>query len=536
MDATAHWRAEAKIESIESLAVLSLSHHEVYRVTSESAIHWESRLRVTANAATVTRSRRLLSTTAVAALSRRERAVSWLPKEQLESLQRRRIRAMVDHAFATVPFYRDLKARGFEPATIRTAADLSRLPMIDGSDLAADPMRFVCDDFRKSGREVFKTSGSTTGLRKPIFWDHGSLLLRAARGERDRVVIAALAQENWGAMIAREFMTTELRRTLSRAAGITTGNFQRLLILPADFSSRTQRTIYSERTVIPRRPVHYHHLPPTVPFDVVVAHFRALKPRVVFSFGSFVDQFLRQVKTAGIDIPLPRLWVYLGDRISSQCLGLADELGCTLYSVYGTMEAGTVGYQCEHRRGFHLNIDLCPVRIVGPDGREVEEGDVGEIVISPLDNRAMALLNYRLGDRGAMSTEECPCGRTLPLLGTMQGRQSEVLRLSHGREITTITVEALFGRELRNCIKAQIEQRGEDSLCWRLVAAAGVDRDALREAVQARGKQVLGPETILEVEFVDDIALTSAGKFRRAISGPLSADRGPAPAGSTTTD
>ncbi|MCZ7597518.1 MAG: hypothetical protein M5U09_06940 [Gammaproteobacteria bacterium] len=81
-----------------------------------------------------------------------------------------------------------------------------------------------------------------------------------------------------------------------------------------------------------------------------------------------------------------------------------------------------------------------------------------------------------------------------------------------------------------------MEQRGNDSLCWRLVAADGVDRDALREAVQARGTQVLGPGTTLEVEFVDDIALTSAGKFRRAISGPLSTDRGITPAGSTTTD
>ena len=472
---------------------------------------------------------RLARTAAVAAIARHERAVPFWPIARIEALQLRRIRTLLRHAQSSVPFYRDsLQHSGLDPDRVVSVADLARLPMIDGAALAEDPMRFVAEPFRRTGREVFKTSGSSAGLRKPIFWDHGSLLLRAARGERDRVVIAALAGEPWAEVIAREFLTNERRHTLARWLGIPTLGHQRLLILPADFSSRTQRTIYSERTVIPRKPVHYHHLPPAVPFHVAAAHIAAIRPRVAFSFGSYADHFFHYLHGAGVKIPLPRLWVYLGDRLSAGGRDLAESMGCAVYAVYGAMEAGTIGFQCERRDGFHLNSDLCAVRIADADGNGVRPGESGDVVISPLDNRAMVLLNYRLGDRAAISPEPCGCGRSLPLLVRLEGRRSEIIRLADGRDLSSLAIEASFSAELRRTIQAQIEQEAPGRLRWRLVASVPADSEALREAFVRRGRHVLGPATALEVEFVEHIARTPAGKFMRTVVRPPAAP-GPFP-------
>ncbi len=485
-------------------------------------IDWiETNLRRSAGRDTLSRLSRFKSTAAVATISRRERAIPYWPLQRIKELQRCRIRSVLQHAQTTVPFYRDLfRKKGWRIEQFISAADINRLPMIDGLALAEDPMRFVSDPYRKEGREVFKTSGSTSGLRKPIFWDHASLLLRAARGERDRVVIAKLAGEPWYQVMIREFLTNEFRHSLARWTGVNTHDHQRLLILPADFSSRTQRTIYSERTLIPRRPVHYHHLPPTVPFKVAAAHIEAIRPRVAFSFGSYADQFFHYLDASGARIPLPRLWVYLGDRISPDGRALAERMGCAVYSVYGAMEAGTIGFQCEQRDGFHLNIDLCLVRIVDEEGQDVPPGESGNIVISPLDNRAMVLLNYQIGDRASLSTEPCPCGRTLPLLARLEGRHSEIIQLADGRELSSLAIEALFGLSLRRTVKAQIEQTAPGRLCWRIIPFDKDDRDQLREAIIRRGQHVLGSDTTLTVEFVEEISLTSAGKFPRAVVPP----------------
>ncbi len=488
----------------------------------------ESRLRARTGARAAGWWPRLESTAAVALISRREREIPYWPIERILELQRRRIRAVLRHAHATIPFYRQwIDEHGASPDAFTSDADLARLPEIDGVMLSEDPMRFVSEPFRTHGREVFKTSGSTSGLRKPIFWDQASLLLRAARGERDRVVIAKLAGEPWAQVITREFMTSELRHSLARWAGVSTSDHQRLLILPADFSARTQRTIYSEQTVIPRRPVHYHHLPPAAPFEVAAAHLAALRPRVVFSFGSYVDQFFHFLHASGTTVPLPRLWVYLGDRISPGGRELAEQMGCALYSVYGAMEAGTIGFQCEERNGFHLSIDLCAVRIVDDDGRDVPAGEIGNIVISPLDNRAMALFNYRLGDRGALATEPCPCGRTLPVLARMEGRRSEIIQLADGRELSSLAIEAAFSSDLRATVQAQIEQIAPGHLRWRVVPFNDTDRQALRDTIVARGRHALGAGTTVDVEFLDQIPRTSAGKFARVVARPAAPEPRP---------
>ena len=82
-------------------------------------------------------------------------------------------------------------------------------------------------------------------------------------------------------------------------------------------------------------------------------------------------------------------------------------------SRYNAAEAFKIGFYCEQRTGFHLHEDLCHVRIAGADGATAGPGEVGRIVISNLVNRASVLLNYPIGDLGAIAAEPCPCGRTL---------------------------------------------------------------------------------------------------------------------------
>jgi phenylacetate-CoA ligase len=280
------------------------------------------------------------------------------------------------------------------------------------------------------------------------------------------------------------------------------------------------RTIGGERSLIPRRPLHYHHLSPAAPFEVAAAQIRAIKPRVVYSFGSYAEQFLRHLADRRADVPMPRVWVYLGDMVSDAGRELAHELGCRLYSVYGAMEAGTIGFQCERRDGFHLNVDLCALRVVDADGRTLPPGEPGEIVISSLDNRATVLLNYRIGDRAMLTTRPCPCGRSLPLLASFDGRRSEMLHLGDGRVISSLMLEGMFRTELRRTLQAQIEELRPGELRWRIVPFASADREELGRAFAARAVETLGPGTTMTIQFTEEIARTSQGKLLRAVVNP----------------
>ena len=53
---------------------------------------------------------------------------------------------------------------------------------------------------------------------------------------------------------------------------------------------------------------------------------------------------------------------------------LSEQLGISVLSVYQSIESPQIGFECETHRGHHLNVDLCPVRIVDAGGQDLPPG------------------------------------------------------------------------------------------------------------------------------------------------------------------
>src|SRR5262245_19990097 len=70
-----------------------------------------------------------------AVLAELERSQRWSP-DRLQALQWERLRALVRHAWDTLPFYRRLwSAAGLSPEALRSAADWARWPTLEKSEL-----------------------------------------------------------------------------------------------------------------------------------------------------------------------------------------------------------------------------------------------------------------------------------------------------------------------------------------------------------------------------------------------------------------
>jgi phenylacetate-CoA ligase len=461
---------------------------------------------------------RAARTAHVAALVQWERRLPWWPWERIERIQRRRVASMVAHAYEFVPFYREeMRRGGLTPADFATAQDLSKLPLIDPAVMRAEPERFDSERVPEHRRLAIFTSGSESKAAGTVYWEHASITRSFASAERDRAVLVDLAGERRSRAVLRELIGRGAKGSRLARLGDPDGGHQRISIFPTDLSSRTVRVLWSEQTLIPPHTAHHHFFRPTLPFGEAVDRFNEIRPRVAYSFGSYVDQFLRYVADREPDIALPRLWVYGGDMVSDHGYELASRLGVRLYSVYSAVEADRIGFHCERGEGHHLNVDLCPVRLVDAEGRTVPDGVTGDVVVSNLRNRATVVLNYRLGDRGSMSAAPCPCGRTLPLLATLEGRRSEVVTLADGRRLSLLVLQGLFREQLKSAIQAQLREVAPGHLRWRLVPRADVDRAELAAAFQRAAAERLG-ETVLEIEFADDIERTARGKFRQVVA------------------
>jgi len=438
--------------------------------------------------------RRFLNTARVAVLARRERRIPWWSAERVRRLQQRRLRSIVRHAYDTVSFYRRaMDERGLRPEDFTDVSDLARLPLVDDLDVRKNLDDLVSSAYRDRSLQAVRTGGAYTRVRKLIYWDDATFLSKIAYAERDRAVLTALAGRNWGQV--------------------------QLFLLPDESVSLQLRRFWDERLLVPRRLAQRHYLASEEPFEKAAQLLNDLRPGVVFTYGSYTDEFFRYAADRGIEIAPPRVWMYGGDMLSDYGRELAEKrFGCPVYSTYQMVETGKVGFQCERREGFHLNVDRCPVRVIDEDGRTLPPGQRGEIVVSNLVNRATVLLNYRTGDLGTLSDEPCPCGRSLPILERLEGKINDVIRTPDGRCLVTGAIELLFHDELEDTLQGQMTQRADGGVVWRIVPLTSIDRDALRRRLTDKTTGMLGPDVPVAVEFVDKIPHTRTGKFRRVVS------------------
>ena len=68
------------------------------------------------------------------------------------------------------------------------------------------------------------------------------------------------------------------------------------------------------------------------------------------------------------------------------------------------------------------------MEIVDRDGKALPPGEAGEIVVTHLATRDFPFIRYRTGDVAVLDERRCPCGRGLPLLKDIQGRDDRFRR------------------------------------------------------------------------------------------------------------
>ncbi len=121
-----------------------------------------------------------------------------------------------------------------------------------------------------------------------------------------------------------------------------------------------------------------------------------------------------------------------GGSISPTRRRIEDQFGARCLDVYQLIEAGVVGWGCTGTAGgIHLNAVEFEIELVEPDGgRAVDDGQLGELVITSRSARGTPLVRYRTGDLVALSRDTCGCGSTSARAeGGIRGRLSERLRV-----------------------------------------------------------------------------------------------------------
>lgn len=118
-------------------------------------------------------------------------------------------------------------------------------------------------------------------------------------------------------------------------------------------------------------------------------------------------------------------------------------LKADIVELYSSKEGGSMAHPCPMGHGWHQNAESVLLEIVDDDGKPVEPGRMGRVVITPFGNTSTPLIRYDQGDTAiAGSIETCACGRTLPCISAFSGRIRHQFRRPNGEFVLPLNVEA----------------------------------------------------------------------------------------------
>jgi phenylacetate-CoA ligase len=190
-------------------------------------------------------------------------------------------------------------------------------------------------------------------------------------------------------------------------------------------------------------------------------------------------------------------------------------LRADLFLTYATWEVKWIAHECTERR-YHINEEYVYVEIVDDAGQPLLPEQEGRIVVTSFDSESMPFVRYALGDRGKISEEFCPCGRTSRTISVL-GRQTDIIEMP-GRLVPLFDVSTSFDTFASAVQQYRIVQKAPLTFFIQIVAGP-MWSETMKKALDERLASMLHPEASIEFEVVTEIQQAESGKaayFSRA--------------------
>lgn len=375
----------------------------------------------------------------------------YLHPDDLRKLQMQRLRQQLVYAYRYVPLYRlRMTQAGLTPLDIQTHDDLRLLPVLTRRDLLDHQDLLVSSNVPAGKRQTFVTGGSTGSPAQFYVDDERSDSRMASRALRD--AWTGLRPGDWYA----DFSAPQ--SDFGDRIGPYTGWRQRLLS-----RNLTLQTAELDEVSMGR----------------YVETLRRFRPRHMLAHTQAALLFAEFCRTNEIhDISFDAIIVSTQVLLPVRRALLESTFRGKVFNRYGCREVGLIGSECEFHSGLHVNADALLVEV---EASPLLPHGMGRVLVTDLLNRSMPLVRYDVGDVALLDDPlRCPCGRSLPLMGDIQGRASEFLHVPSGR-MTTVPSLASLAADARDARESQFTRPDPWHGTLQVVAGTGHVADGKEE-------------------------------------------------------
>jgi phenylacetate-CoA ligase len=338
-----------------------------------------------------------------------------LPREALEALQVKRLRDLTDRVSATVPFYRrKLDEIGYKPGDLRTLDDVAKLPFTTKEDLRdnypfglfAVPMERVVRIHASSG-----TTGKPTVVgytrRDVDTWSELMARTLSCGGTTSKdIVHNAYGYGLFTGGLGAHYGAEKIGAAVIPMSG---GNTKRQILIMKDFGS----------TILCCTPSYALNIAEVMAEEGVDPAALKLKCGL-FGAEPWTEGMRREIERK---LKIHALDIY----------GLSEVIG-----------PGVASECVEEKHGLHVFEDHFIPEIIDPaTGKNLPDGERGELVFTTLTKEAFPVLRYRTRDISRLIPTACACGRTMIRMERISGRTDDML-IIRGVNVFPSQIEAVL--------------------------------------------------------------------------------------------
>ena len=401
--------------------------------------------------------------------------------------QREAVCEIVRHAGETVPYYRERWASlGLHPDAVRSLDDLRNFPILTKTNIREQGERLRSELYRNC-KVIRKTTSGSTGVPLTVFVDPDALAWKRA---------CTIRSDQWSGW--------RLGQRVARLWGHGVAD-------RGNWKSRLRRYFFDRESYLNTLDIDRARL------RSFAEHLKFNPPGLLFGHAHSLYLFASYVRTACPDSIRPKGIVSSAMILHDwQRTVIEEAFGTPVTNRYGCEEVSLIACECEEHRGLHLNADGVYCEIVS-DGRSNAGSNTGRLLVTDLRNRAMPLIRYEVGDVVVPTNRVCSCGRGMPMIESVLGRDADYVLTPDGSLISGISLTDHFATEIRGAAQVQIVQEKLTFLRLRVVAGEGFGLESHRE-IEALVRNTFGPRMKYELELVDAIPQEASGKYRFCIS------------------
>lgn len=337
----------------------------------------------------------------------------WLEPEEIERLQLVQARQLLSHCREHVPYYRQLfQESDIVPESIQTMEDFRQIPCLSRQDFQKQQATIQAEKLPPRTVSISSiTSSGSSGVPVTLHQTNVVQLWWTAHWMRD---LEWCNIDPRGKLASIRYFRTVGPEGERALAGFSAPQWHSDIAKVIENGPCSMMDIHQD----PRRQLQW---------------LREIEPDYLLSFPSNLEFLARLVEESGEPLPQLKAIQAISETLTDEMRDCIEQgFGVPVRNTYSCAEAGYLASPCPEGHGLHVHAENVILEVLDDKGKPCTPGEVGQVFLTTLHNFQTPFIRYQIMDRAAMTNGRCACGRGLPLLTALLGKERPLLKLPDG--------------------------------------------------------------------------------------------------------